>query len=155
MAVSLITTTLMPVSQAVAWFLVFEQELYSSIFKVSLFYCLWALYNKYLGGLPQELGHISMGFLALSAYYRNRTSSMIACGLVFFNFAAPAILIVVAWSPEKLAEKVKKDTSSAGIMWAYIFKLYFVSNMALWGNVLYKLYTTNDGATSSPFSRAE
>lgn len=137
----------MPLSQAVAWYLVLSknQPLYRSVTAVTLFYCVWALYNRYLGGNPKELGQFSMGLAALATYCHHRPSSIAAVGLVLFNFAGVAYFILIAWDARQLAKNVKNDVSSLAILWAYIFKAYFVSNMALWSLVIYKLCVRDDG----------
>jgi hypothetical protein len=142
--VNVVGMALMPASQAVAWYLILQKSLYPSVFKVSAFYCAWALYNKYLGGQTKELGHISMGLLALAAYAERKYPTIAATALVLANFGIPAYYLL-AWSPSELAEKVKGDTSHLAIVWARIFKAYFVSNLGLWSTVLYKLIKNNVG----------
>jgi hypothetical protein len=141
MSINPVTTALMPISQTVAWYLVSTTPATASLFQpvgaLSTFYCLWALYNKYLGGTPQELGHISMGLLALASFSEKRVAAIAATLLVLLNFAVPAYT-VLSWSAEEAAKIVKKTTSKAGIIWAYIWKAYFVSSICFWSVVLYK-----------------
>jgi hypothetical protein len=138
MSVNPIATTLMPLSQAVSWYLVLNQPLLPSLSKISTFYCAWALYKKIAQGDQKELGHISMGILAVTSYSGKRYASLAGTVLVLANFLLPAYY-VFSWSVEKVAEKLKKDVTNKTIKWAYIFKAYFVSNLALWGMVCYKL----------------
>ena len=143
MSVNLMKTSLMPISQAVSWYLVSYQPLYPSVFKISTFYCLWALYNKYLAGQKQELGHISMGMLAVATFLEKRNFSIAANVLVLANFLLPSYY-VLSWSAKKLATTVKKSDTDQAILWAYVFKAYFVSSIFLWGTVLYKFIYNRD-----------
>ena len=129
----------MPTSQVAAWFAVLRCPLYPSVFYTALFYCLWALYNKYLGGVDQELGHYTMGLLALASFFHHRKSSMAATCLVLLNFIVPSYFILYKWDLTELAATVKNDTSEKAIVWAVVFKAYFVSQIALWSVVFYKL----------------
>lgn len=142
MAVNIVAMALMPVSQMVSWYLVLYSPLYESVYKIAAFYCAWAIYNR-LTTTPQELGFISMGILSISAYKQHRTATLIGNILVLINFAGPAMLIL-QWSAAKLARKLKKSDDRLAIIWAHIFKLYFVSNILLWGLVLKKFWTGTD-----------
>jgi hypothetical protein len=108
--------------------------------EIAAFYCAWALYNRYLGGVTQELGHFSMGAAAITAFLQNRIAALIGGTLVLLNFLLVSSLII-QWDAHTLAEKFKQDTSPKGILWAYTFKCYFVSQILLWGSILYSFYT--------------
>ena len=148
MAISTIATALMPISQAVAWYAVLATKplSYPNVMYTALFYCLWALYNRYIAGVTQELGQYSMGFMTVAAYFQNRPVSMIAATVVLLNFLLPAYYILYKWGLKELAENVKNDTSRKGIIWAIVFKTYFVSQIGLWCTILFKLYRA--GTTS-------
>jgi hypothetical protein len=144
MPINIIATSLMPISQAVAWYLVLRngdgQPNYSMFAGIAGFYCAWALYNRYLGDLKQELGQYSMGLMVLACgWSQNRFASMAACGLILVNYAVP-IGVVFPLSAHDMAQKFRKDTRPIAIAWAYIFKLYLISNVGLWSTVLYQLY---------------
>ena len=143
MPVNIIALALMPVSQVVAWLLVLKKELFDSVWKISTFYCLWAVYNRVFVA-PQELGYISMGFLAVAAYFRNKHASLAGTGLVIANFLIPA-MIIFGSSAAELAKLVKDTDSELGILWAYVFKLYFVSNLLLWSWVFCKFWKYRPG----------
>lgn len=147
MPINLVVMSLMPISQAVSWYCILYKPLYPSVTSIALFYCLWALYNKYLAYESQELGQYSMGLTALATWYKHRTSSMAATCLVLLNFGIPAYYILWKWDAAEVAKMVKKDTSAVAIVWAKVFKAYFVSSIALWSTVLYKLY--RDEGTAS------
>jgi hypothetical protein len=151
MSINVIAMALMPISQGVSWYFVLSNAtgtpLYPTVCGIASFYCAWALYNRYLAGVVQELGQYSMGAAALATYFQHRPLSMAATGLVLFNFVAPGYLIVWKWSVRELAKNVKQDTSALGMVWARIFKLYFVSNIALWCTILYKFYHTNQSSS--------
>jgi hypothetical protein len=148
MPVNVIATSLMPLSQTVSWTLVLRQaggpassphHFYPTIGGVAFFYCAWALYNRYLGGVPQELGQFSMGIMVLACYTERRLYCLAACTLIMLNYLAP-LGLVVPLSAEQMARQFKKDTRSIAIVWAYIFKLYLLSNLALWSTVFYQIY---------------
>lgn len=151
MSINKATMALMPTSQAVAWYLVmihnnssdkqqFGITFYPSISSIAFFYCAWALYNRYLGGNVQELGQYTMGLLSIATYFQNFIGSIVATGLVLFNFLLVSYFVLIKWNSEELARNVKNDTSSLAIIWAKVFKTYFVSNICLWSVVLYKFY---------------
>jgi hypothetical protein len=150
---------LMPISQCMAWYLVTfypAQTLYSTIGNtgstsaatsfytivsaIACFYCVWALYNRYLGGNVRELGQYTMGILTICTYNHKYIPSMVATCLVVSNFLLPSYFILIKWNCTELARNVKNDTSSIAIVWAVIFKLYFMSNILLWSFILYKFY---------------
>ncbi|KAL3925066.1 MAG: hypothetical protein SGARI_005916 [Bacillariaceae sp.] len=100
---------------------------------------LWALYNRYLGGRPQELGHISMGIMAITAFFQRKYLAMAACALVIANFGV-VVPLIFSKGPAGLAKMIQKDTSALSMTWAYIFCVYILSNVVLWCYVLYRLY---------------
>lgn len=165
MAISILATALMPLSQCIAWYMVaFDTprttrtpptyttllessssppsarliHFYQVVCGIASFYCLWALYNRYLGGAVQELGHFSMGSVAVATYFQHLIASMMASTLVILNFLLPSYFILWHWNAATLAETVKGNTSTLGIAWAYVFKMYFVSQILLWSTILYK-----------------
>lgn len=144
-----VATALMPISQSVAWYLLMtpRYDIFKSISGISAFYCAWALYKKYIGGDAKELGHISMGLLAVASYLEKKNFSIAATSLVLANFAIPAYF-VFTWSAEETAKIIKKTTETDGIIWAYIFKVYFVSSICFWGTVLYKFVKLPEDYTS-------
>jgi hypothetical protein len=131
---------LMPLSQAASWYLILKQALYPSIFKISIFYCLWALYNRFVMGATLEMGHYSMGGMAIASLVQKRTVSIIACLLVLFNFLAFSYWILWSLGVKELALLFKGTGSTIGIVWAWTFKAYFVSQIALWSHILWKLW---------------
>lgn len=153
MAIHTLAIVLMPVSQAAAWYGVFKKPLYPTVALFALFYALWAMYNRFLDGDDSELGMISMGLLALAAYYEHREFSMAACVLVLVNFLYPAYYVLLQWNAVTLLAKVKGPVLNPikGLVWAYMFKLYFVSNIGLWGTVLYKMYKKEDNGSASGY----
>ncbi len=145
---TLIGTIVMPASQSVAWYMILKKpNIYLSVLFVSSFYCLWALYNRYHAGLTQELGQYSMGILAQASYCQSRMGSLVGTSLVLANFALPAYWILIEWSARTVAKTVKDDETA--IVWAYVFKLFFVSNLLLWGVAFNMFYQ----ASSQPHKR--
>jgi hypothetical protein len=142
-----IRTILMPASQAVAWHMILRQRpLLAQVWKISLFYCLWALWNRYGTG-AQELGHFSMGLLTLAAYYNHRRAAIAATTLVLLNFLV-ALGIVVTWTTHDIAAKMKKRDDGLAMTWAHMFQLYVLSNLALWTMVLVELVQQTPAADS-------
>lgn len=155
MAVKIVPWLLMPISNVTSWFLVVSAPrgdsatvLLQRVWKIATFYMLWALYNKYLGGRPQELGHVSMGLMALAAVFQKKYLSMVACAIVILNFAV-VIPIIVSNGPKGLAKLLYKDTSPLTMMWAYTFVAYILSNVCLWCYVMYRLYSDLVGTSNS------
>lgn len=133
---------LMPLSQATGWTLMLSSSysaasLYSNVLGMSSFYCAWALYKRFQGD-RKELGHISMGLTALAAATNMKWPTAAGVSLVILNFAVIAKLVLVDLSPEDLAKVAKKS-----VIWAYVFKAYFISSIFFWSTVLYKLVTVN------------
>jgi hypothetical protein len=139
--INTVAMALMPISQSVAWYAVVGsgRPLYSSVCGISAFYCGWALYKRFIEGESRELGHISMGCLALATFLERRYLSMAGTGLVLANFAVP-VAIILPWSAKKIANTFKGQESDLAIVWANVFKLYLISNICLFGTILYKLF---------------
>ena len=178
--VKIIPLLLMPISNIRSWFLILNvndssstndfNSLLSIVWKISYFYTLWALYNKYLGGKPQEQGHISLGLLTLMCLSISTTGSknnqylnsylemtnsntmkiplLFSCGLVVLNFAIVIPLIISMKGPTQFASKVHKDdrnnVSMLTRVWGYVFTLYIISNICLWSYVFYQFYILFD-----------
>jgi hypothetical protein len=141
--INVVTMMLMPVSQAVSWHMILTQELYPTLFKLSCFYGSWAIYNVVTGG--KDLAFVSFGLLASAVHVKNHKFVFAASSLVFVNYALPFVF-VARWSAAKLAKVIKKaDEGTLALMWGYIYKLYFVSNICLWVFVIYKVYTSFEG----------
>ena len=139
---------LMPVSQAVAWYLVVAKpssRLFTTVFQTSAFYCAWALWKNVVER-QEDLGSVTMGCLAVASYLQHRILSLAATALVLLNFLAPAYFVL--WSsPRTLALMVKESDNSLAMTWAYIFKMYFVSSILFWSVVFYKLWKLKDNNT--------
>jgi hypothetical protein len=136
-----VTTALMPISQALAWFFVLSPRfsLYKSVTEIASFYCAWALYKRFVLGDSMEFGYITMGLLALMSHMENKKLSMAATALVLANFGAFAYSIFTL-SAHDLAKAAQGSTSQDAIIWAYVFKAYFLSSMCFWSTVLFKFY---------------
>jgi hypothetical protein len=135
---------LMVSSQAVAWWLVVSmsdssEQLFGNVSKIALFYCLWALYNRYLAGNSKELGQISTGLLALASGFEKRNYALAAILLLLLNFAAPLAMCMSA-GPTKIAKLVKKREDTLGVIWACVFMAYLAIQMSLWSLGLQKFY---------------
>ena len=178
--VKIIPLLLMPISNIRSWFLILNvndssstsdfNSLLSIVWKISYFYTLWALYNKYLGGKSKEQGHISLGLLTLMCLSISTTGSknnhylnsylemtnsntmkiplLFSCGLVVLNFAIVIPLIISMKGPTQFASKVHKDdrnnVSMLTRVWGYVFTLYIISNICLWSYVFYQFYILFD-----------
>lgn len=139
MAVNFLTMALMPLSQAASWMLILKQRpsLFAAVWKVALFYCIWALYNKYFAGNDSELGQYSMGMLAIAAFLQHREFSMCGNVVVLLNYCV-AFYIAFSRSIHELAIDAKGSDNLSAITWAYIFRVYVLSNLAMWSMVLLK-----------------
>jgi len=137
------TTALMPVSQVVSWYLILKSSRQSllnpNVASIALFYCMWALWKRYIDGNAQELGHISMGVMSVAAFSQKRVPSLVGALIVISNFIL-AVCLVFPMSLADLAEAVKHETGSWGILWAIIFKAYIASSTCLWFVILNKIY---------------
>jgi hypothetical protein len=175
--VKIIPMLLMPISNIISWYFILNfsnnfNSLLSIVWKITLFYTLWALYNKYFGGKPQELGHISLGLLTLtclliinstgnnqffSSFFNTSSNKnkipflllLFSCGLVVLNFAIVIPLIISMKGPTQFASKVfkEKDRNNISIptrVWGYIFTVYIISNVILWSYVFYQFYVLFD-----------
>ena len=167
----------MVVSNLVSWHVVLaalasktsSSALRASVWKIGLFYTLWALYNRYLGGRPQELGHVSFGLLTLSCLIAQYCCSagqsgsgadhsdtnppaaavrsflkillLVSSLLVTLNFLVVLPMIASAGGPRGFAGKVwKGDTSTLATVWGFVFAAYVLSNAGLWSLVCYRFY---------------
>jgi hypothetical protein len=136
----LMKAAIMPISQSVAWYTIVQPgfPFYNSVCGISAFYCAWAAYKRYLEGNTLELGHYSMGFLALAAFFESRMLTALGTVVVIANTAF-VIRIVFPWSAQKTAKTLKGEETDLAIAWSYVFKVYLVSLIALYGTILYKL----------------
>ena len=145
MALSLLFwMALMVVSQIVSWVYVAKcsleaGDLYRAVGQLSLFYVAWALYKKIFLADKHELGQISFGLMALAAYTERKSFAMAANVLLLANFVL-AVVIIISFDAETLAQMVKHDDSPLGVAWAFTFDAYVVSSLALWSYVLYRFY---------------
>jgi hypothetical protein len=76
-------------------------------------------------------------------------ASILACIIVWLNFVVFAYFIVCSFGLQELALILKGTASTLGLAWAWTFKAYFVSRIAMWNNILPKLWTDNPAANSS------
>jgi len=136
--VNIIPMLLMPISNGIAWYLIVQKSksplcllspLRSNVWKISFFYAVWALYNRYfVAGREGELGHYSFGLVTLmclmtgSSFYNNmkwtKTSNnvvyaikiplLVSCGIVVLNFSVVIPMIISSNGPKNFAKKVWK-----------------------------------------------
>jgi len=136
--VNIIPMLLMPISNGIAWYLIVQKSksplcllspLRSNVWKISFFYAVWALYNRYfVTGREGELGHYSFGLVTLmclmtgSSFYNNmkwtKTSNnvvyaikiplLVSCGIVVLNFSVVIPMIISSNGPKNFAKKVWK-----------------------------------------------
>jgi hypothetical protein len=139
MVYNVVTTEMMPISQALAWFFVLSPRfnLYKSVTEIASFYCAWAIYKRFILGDSGEVGYITMGLLALMSHLQHKKLSIAATALVLANFLAFAYG-VFTMSAHDLAEAAQGSTAQSAIVWAYIFKAYFLSSICFWSTVLFK-----------------
>ena len=159
----LIGMFLMAASNSVSWYMIYKSSssslsvLRSVVWKIALFYVLWALYNRYPGGRDGELGHFSFGILVLTclgtAYFVDETNNTtkqlwtrvplaIACGLVVLNFSIVVPMIVSSGGPFGIARLIWNEESLLVNVWGLAFLFYIASNVILWsycGYLFFKL----------------
>ena len=151
--VSIIGMVLMAVSNAVSWYLVLEQsssslsELRLVVWKIALFYTLWALYNRYLAGRKKELGHYSFSLFSAAClespadpFRSTKIPLILACGLVIINFAGVLPLMATMGGIQTFAKKIQRNDSKLVVVWGYIFAAYIASNTALWSYCCYLFF---------------
>jgi hypothetical protein len=150
MVFNVVTTALMPISQALAWFFVLSPRfsLYKSVTEIASFYCAWAIYKRFILGDSGEVGYITMGLLALMSHLQHKKLSIAATALVLANFLAFAYTIFTL-SAHDLAEAAQGSTSQSAIVWAYIFKAYFLSSICFWSTVMFKFIKCPSGLPST------
>ena len=90
-------------------------------------------------GDEHELGHISFGLLAIATYLERKWFAVTANVVLVANFLL-AVVIIFSFSPKSLAEMIKHDDTSLGVVWAFTFDAYIVSSIVLWSFVLYRLF---------------
>ncbi len=143
----------MGVSNAVSWHLVLKEssssliQLRTVVWKIALFYTLWALYNRYLARKKAERGHYSFSLFTAACIenpldsFQTKIPLLLTCGLVLINFAVVLPLMASMGGVEKFAKKVhrkahKKD-SMLVVVWGYTSAVYIASNTALWSYCFY------------------
>eukprot|EP00535_Pseudo-nitzschia_heimii_P004444 CAMPEP_0197174508 /NCGR_PEP_ID=MMETSP1423-20130617/999_1 /TAXON_ID=476441 /ORGANISM="Pseudo-nitzschia heimii, Strain UNC1101" /LENGTH=195 /DNA_ID=CAMNT_0042623449 /DNA_START=135 /DNA_END=722 /DNA_ORIENTATION=+ len=143
-------------SNLVAWYLVWTahqssslEQLRSSVWKIALFYALWAVFNIVSLG-RDDLGCVTFGILFVTTVLSEEDSSanaflrevagflarlrIAACVLVVMNFAVVFPMISKAGGLWAFGEMVwNRYEASLGVkLWAIIFASYIASNVALW-----------------------
>ena len=140
MAVNLFFLALMPISHAVAWWMVLQAKdaedpghFYKAVASIATFYCAWALYKVVLAGDKKEKGHISMGLLAAPAtFLQNYPYVVVAANvLVILNFAV-VIPFFVNRGVAGIAKMVHKEVTPLTMAWGYVFLTYLLGNIVLW-----------------------
>jgi hypothetical protein len=132
-------------SQVVSWQWVLKLPLYTSVYRLSVFYFLWALYNRYMGGQVHELGHFSFALMAAAAYFEKPRFCMAASLLVFVQYAV-AFYLCFSVSASSWALGIHGETTRMAVLWAWAFRAYVISNLGLWGTASNKFSKneTND-----------
>jgi hypothetical protein len=137
MTANIFAIALMPISQAVSWYFVLKRPLYASVLKIASFYCAWALYIR-IFVTSKEMNQFPLGFLAVGAYLE-RKNLAVAGTIIELVIYVVVFFLVFSLSASELALKHKKEDTPLAICWAYVFKLYSLSNICLWCLVLHKL----------------
>lgn len=148
-----LTSSLMILSQISAWYAVVQSDharnptsaLYNTLGVATAFYCAWALYKVLLEGNERELGQYSMGLAALGNLCHSKHAALAGLALVIVNYVL-AIVLLIGMSAVNLSELVKHTDSTTGIVWAWIFKAYLLSNLAFWSFSFHKVWKLEPGA---------
>ena len=121
---------LMVVAQVVAWVMVTtlheEPSLRLDLGGLAVFHALWAVRN-FVYVAKRERGMITYGVLAVGCFFALWRVTLLGIAMVWLSYTFVAWMGVATFSASKLAY-VRKQT----LVWAYIFKLYVLSNLALW-----------------------
>jgi hypothetical protein len=133
----LISIALMALSQVVSWQWILRWPLYQSVFRLSVFYFLWALYNRFIGGQIHELGHFTYLLTAIAAYYEKPRFCMAGTLLLFVQYAI-AFYLCFSVSAGTWAQTIHGEVSKTAIIWAWAFRAYVISNLGLWGTAANK-----------------
>lgn len=131
---------LMPSSLAVASYLVFfhpshanSTHLFWALCRIGLFYAGWTIYKKIFQGDTQDLGHITMGFLAFVSYMQWPGATLIAASIIWLHYALAFYLVFVKLdTAEALAQAVKRTTAPVALVWAWVFRIYVCLNLVFW-----------------------
>ena len=119
---------LMAASQVVAWAMVTTlhdaPSLRLGLGGLAVFHALWAVRN-FLSVTKLERGMISYAVLAVGCFFALMRVTLLGIGMVWLSYAFVASKGVATFSASKLAY-VRKQT----LVWAYVFKLYVLSNQA-------------------------
>ena len=104
---------------------------------IAVFFFLWALYNKTLGGIPIEAGVYTFPWCVV-AYcvwtghkIVGNCIGIFSCLIILGNYGVPAKYVLYEWNTFTLASKREKT-----IMWARVMKFNIASAMVLWTVVL-------------------
>lgn len=166
--VNVIGMILMGVSNAVSWHLILKEsssslsQLRSVVWKIALFYTLWALYNRYLARRKAELGHHSFALFTAACIenpldsFHTKIPLLLTCGLILINFAGVFPLMAYLGGIQKFAKKAhRKDTSKMVVVWGYTYAVYVASNVALWSYCFYLFLNYPLEASTTTTSEAE
>jgi hypothetical protein len=112
-------------------------HLYHGLAAVSAFYASWALYKRWFQGDANDLGHVTMGFLCASSLLRRPHLAAAANVVVLLHFVFALYLVFVLFpTAAALAKAVKKSVTAGTLTWAWVLRVYMVSNTFLWYRVL-------------------
>ena len=143
----------MPLSHAASWYLLLEaqksgslERFHQTVAAVAAFYCIWALYKRYIDLSVKELGQYSMGMLSVSSMvFGNRIPYlvMVATIVVILNFA----MVIPFFINRGVTGIVKlvhnKEVNTLTMTWGYVFLAYLLGNLVMWSWVLWSLYKFN------------
>ena len=130
-ATEILFMLLMVASQAAAWVMVItlhaSPPLRLGLGGLAVFHALWALRN-FVSVNRRERGMISYGVLACGCFFALMRVTLLGAGMVWLSYLFVATSMGVATLPASKLAHLRKQT----LVWAYVFKLYVFSNLALW-----------------------
>lgn len=148
MTVNPIAMALMPISHAASWYILLQAQgnkasFYRAVAQVAAFYCAWALFKVKVQGDKKEMGHISMGLLATSSFLLVKFKYLVLAFtvMVILNFG-----VVIPYFANRgvtgIVKIVHKDqgVTALTMTWGYIFLLYLLGNIIMWGFVAKTLW---------------
>jgi hypothetical protein len=112
-------------------------HLFNGLALVSAFYASWALYKRWFQGDTNDLGHVTMGFLCVSSLLKRPYLTAAATLIVLLHYLFALYLVFIMFpTAAKLAKAVKKTVTTSTVVWAWVLRMYMVSNTYLWYQVL-------------------
>ena len=80
-----------------------------------------------------------MGTFALISMTERRNYAILAALIVLLNLAV-SLGSCIYFGPRNLAKVLHKSTGDVAIVWAFVFTVYMVSQVAMWSSITTRLW---------------